>query len=90
MHSVRRSAVVCRVFDSDVSNDIFVLKDIIGSLRTHGLLEADIAQGVVDAYYCYLEADHQAKLAELPSRVSGPTFASPRECVSALWEHMFE
>jgi glutamate-ammonia-ligase adenylyltransferase len=73
--------------------DIIIPRNTIESiraLRTAGLMEENSGRTLADAYYRYLAAEHQAKLAEQPARVAATELLEHREHVEMLWQRLFD
>jgi glutamate-ammonia-ligase adenylyltransferase len=73
--------------------DIIIPRNTIESiraLRTAGLMEENSGRTLADAYYRYLAAEHQAKLAEQPARVTASELLEHREHVEMLWQRLFD
>ena len=73
--------------------DITVPRNTIESIKAlteAGLLEEDSGQGLAAAYYCYLTAEHQAKLSERPARAAAAELQEHREQVKMLWHRLID
>ena len=53
-------------------------------------MEENPGRALADAYYRYLAADHQSKLAEQPSRVAATQLLEHRRHVMMLWQRLFD
>ena len=64
--------------------------ELIKMLDRIGCVDTDDGQRLADAYYCYLAAEHLAKLANQAAWVGATEFQQHRKYVEVLWKRLFE
>jgi glutamate-ammonia-ligase adenylyltransferase len=62
---------------------------ILETLQQEGLLQAEQADGLIDAYKSYRAAVHRLNLAQLPGRVPLEDFSVERQIVMTQWRQLF-
>lgn len=58
---------------------------ILETLQQEQLLDAEITQGLIDAYKAYRSATHRLKLQQLASRADIESFIAERQLVVSIW-----
>ena len=64
--------------------------ELIGMLNRIGCVEEGDGKALAEAYYCYLEAEHQSKLANQAAWVDATEFGQHREHIKVLWKRLFD
>ena len=64
--------------------------ELIRMLDRIGCVGADDGQALAEAYYCYLSAEHQSKLANQAAWIPANEFKQHREHVEMLWKRLFD
>lgn len=64
--------------------------ELIGMLNRIGCVDEGDGKVLAEAYYCYLEAEHQSKLAKQAAWVDATEFGQHREHIKVLWKRLFD